>query len=188
MLQIEVLDFTMQTYLKINIGCAILFHATKSQETYQFPTNKNPYSQLSSVTNDIIAITLPKNGSDKSPHEQHLYYPDKPGKYPLVEVYGGLGALMPAFAYTDIINNLVSKGFIVSYPRLVVSEIDIVDPNDYYEAAKEQHDFLIENGNSIIETDSNGQVFLDSQKVGMICHSSGCFIPLMFAEQLPHWC
>lgn len=147
------------------------------QETFHF--KGNPYSALSDVSRDTIRINVPKyfrdhqNATITIPRPDYkisgdFYLPNKPGKYPVINWVGGMYSVFPKFLYTDIIEKMTKKGFIVIYN----CGLGAFENSDKW---LNQLDWDNTYANQIIQDYTNGTITADFTKYNSFCHSSGCW-------------
>lgn len=107
----------MKLILKLLLTAAAALIAA---DTYQF--SGNPYSPKTDVARKAKRLNLHrflrKNRKFPKPETKIIgdwYYPDAPGTYPIINWVGGMYSIFPQFLYTDILEAIARKGFIVVY-------------------------------------------------------------------------
>lgn len=147
--------------------------AAFSAETYQFPKNANPYQSRHQVTSDILRIDVRRFDEDdtyNAPHYGHIYYPNKPGKYPWIDFFGGFFGAFPTMIYSDLVKDVVSMGFIITATNL--HEAHNAD-NSNFTMWNEMNHFYREVAPQIVSDHSQGTVELDVSLHAEMSHSAG---------------
>lgn len=151
-----------------------------STETYQFPKNGNPYQSRNKLTSDILQINIKQFEQNdqldyRMPYFGHIFYPNKPGKYPWIDFFGGFFGSFPSNIYSDLIEDIVSMGFVITASNL--HEIHNDQNNDNFTAWNEMNHFFRDNAGQILSDHSkmyaNGEVELDVSLHAEMSHSAG---------------
>merc|ERR1719312_445041 len=116
-------------------------------------------------------------------HELDVWAPDDEGTFPVVYLLGGLGGLIPGIAYDDVMKRIVSSGYIVMAPWVMLSS-----PEDNFAAEwlVGVQDWVEENLEAKLHHDGfNSGMHMDNENVVLMGHSAGGH---SIVEYLKHHC
>merc|ERR1712168_716360 len=144
---------------------------TVSCQTYQM--DGNPYSKKTDITSKVIrARTTPLHDRPRY-LAVDSFYPNKPGKYPLILWLGGMFSIFPDFIYQDVLESLAKKGFVVTYMITGQARSNMTRWDDLL-------DWTLDNVDATVYKNSTGTVQVDTTNIALVCHSSGC-------DMLKYW-
>jgi len=135
-----------------------------SSQTYEM--TGNPYKSSSDLSRKVGSVDLREHNMVHNLRGSYTY-PEQSGTYPFIFMVGGMFSIFPEFVYSDMIEKLAKKGFIVAYN--LCGEVW-----QSQEGWTEVLDFHKNNASRIMSEATNGSIKADTSKFGLICHSAGC--------------
>jgi len=156
------------------VTCFLILYSKISLSESLDPYNDGPYPP-----EHRLYLATFNNGLD---HQVDVWAPDAPGKFPVIYMMGGMGAIFPGALYVDMFTHLASHGVVI------VEAWSLTNPANHYKSEwfLNVHNWVVDHMEDKLHSSGLDRgLELDLDNKILMGHSSGAHVVVEF---LKHHC